>query len=83
MSAFRVINNTNTSLPLSTSFTIQPGKEVLVEALTLEIMRLERSKLITIIETTSKTLDLEPDFIGVKSTGQQESNDFCWNSATW
>lgn len=48
MATFRIINNTSSSLPLSTSETIAPGALRIVGQVTLEMRRLESAKLLTI-----------------------------------
>ncbi len=48
MATFRLINNTSSSLPLSSSETIGPGALRIVGQVTLEMRRLEAANLLTI-----------------------------------
>jgi hypothetical protein len=65
MSSFKLINNTDSILPLSDGSSILPRGVRVVDQLTLEMRRLERSRLLTIIQIPSVSGDdLLPDYVG-------------------
>ncbi len=65
MASFRIINNTNSTLPLSDSLQIAPVSERFVGQITYEMARLESLHLITIIRMPTGDADdeLKPDYI--------------------
>lgn len=65
MASFRIINNTNSTLPLSDSLQIAPVSERFVGQITYEMARLESLHLITIIRMPTADADdeLKPDYI--------------------
>lgn len=86
MATFRIINNTNSNLPLSSSSNISPGGERFVSQLTIELKRLEVRRLITIIkldiEDESLGDGLATDYVGVKADPATSSN-FVWTDVSW
>ncbi len=68
MASFRLINNTPSVLPLSDSSSIAPGADRIVDQITLEMARLERERLLTIIQIADVSQDrdspLLPDYVG-------------------
>lgn len=68
MASFRLINNTPSVLPLSDSSFIAPGADRIVDQITLEMARLERERLLTIIQIADVSQDkdspLLPDYVG-------------------
>lgn len=75
MASFKLINNTASNLPLSDSSYIPPRAERTVNQLTLEMRRLERNKMLTIITIPSVTGDdLLPDYVGTSDPNAGTGN---------
>lgn len=65
MATYRLINNTQSSLPLADSVTLPPGGERTVGQITREMRRLEQQQLLSIFETLEASWDnvLRPDYV--------------------
>ena len=75
MAAFKLINNTDSVLPLSDGSSISPRGLRIVEQLTLELRRLERSQLLTIITIPNVSGDdLLPDYVGTSDPTANSGN---------
>lgn len=73
--AFRIINNTQSSLPLSSSLTLPPGGDRWVDQLTFEIARLQHVAMVTVIEDANVVVtdavagSLLQDYVGIDPPG--------------